>query len=179
MKQAKARASGAKRPRSRKNTVNENGDARPIALDSLDEQIIAAMRKDGRISNRDLAALLGLNEATIRTRLRRLEDSNIIRVVAIRDLAAMGHEYVAAVGVQVRGRSVADVAADLATIEKVLTVNITIGANDLEVQVVASDIQEMGHLLNDVLANVKGVARLTPGLALRVLKYESQWAPLS
>jgi Lrp/AsnC family transcriptional regulator for asnA, asnC and gidA len=137
------------------------------------------MRKDGRISNRDLAGVLGVNEATIRTRLRRLEQTNTIRVVAIRDLAAMGHQYVAAVGVQVKGRSVTDVAADLAKIDKVFTVNITIGANDLEIQVVASDIKEMGHLLTHVLANVKGVARLTPSLALRVLKYETQWAPLS
>ncbi len=158
---------------------DENGKPIPLKLDDLDERIIAAMRKDGRISNRDLAAIVGVNEATVRTRLRRLEDSNTIRVVAIRDLAAMGHEYVAAVGVQVKGRSAADVGNDLAKIEQVLTVNVTIGGHDLEIQVVASDIQEMGRLLTQVLPNVKGVSRLTPSLALRVMKYESLWAPLS
>jgi Lrp/AsnC family transcriptional regulator for asnA, asnC and gidA len=148
-------------------------------LDAIDQKIIAAMRRDGRISNRDLAHLLDVNEGTVRTRLRRLEATNTMRVVAIRDLSAMGFEHLCAVGIQVKGRSVADVAADLAAMPQVLTVNATLGGHDLEVQLVARDIEEMGHLLTEELSRVPGVARLTPGLALKVLKYGSQWAPLT
>ena len=74
---------------------------------------------------------------------------------------------------------VADVAADLAAIPQVLTVNVTLGGHDLEIELVAREIDEMGELLTAVLPKVRGVARLTPSLALKVLKYESQWAPLS
>ncbi len=179
MKQSDKPVSRRRRAWRKAAAIDELGKPPAVKLDELDERIIAEMRKDGRISNRELAGALGVNEATVRTRLRRLEETNTIRVVAIRDLAAMGHEYVAAVGVQIKGRSVTDVAADLATIDKVFTVNVTIGAHDLEIQVVASNIEEMGHLLTHILANVKGVARLSPSLALRVLKYETQWAPLS
>lgn len=147
--------------------------------DDVDEKIIAAMRRDGRISNRDLAQLIGVNEGTVRTRLRRLEDSNTMRVVAIRDLKSMGFEHLCAVGVQVKGRAVGDVAADLADIPQVLTVNVTLGGHDLEIQLVAHDIDEMGQLLTNVLPKVRGVLRITPGLALKVLKYDSLWAPLS
>ncbi|RJF93151.1 Lrp/AsnC family transcriptional regulator [Sphingomonas cavernae] len=146
--------------------------------DEVDEQIIAALRKNGRVANRDLARDMGVNEATVRTRLRRLEDANMLRVVAMRDLAAMGFEYLAPVGVQVKGRSVADVGADIAKIERVITVNVAIGTHDLEVQVVAESLDEMQHLLTSVIAKIEGVERLFPSLALRVFKYNPEWAPL-
>ena len=44
--------------------------------------------------------------------------------------------------------------------------------------VVARDVEEMANLLTNEIPKVRGVVRLAPGLALNVLKYESQWAPL-
>lgn len=149
-----------------------------LELDEIDERIIAALRQNGRIANRDLARSLNVNEATVRTRLRRLEDARMVRVVAMRDLAAMGFEYLAPVGVQVKGRSAVAVGEDLAKLERVITVNVAIGAHDLEIQVVAGSLAEMQDLLTNVIAQVKGVARLFPSLALKVLKYNPEWAPL-
>ena len=49
---------------------------------------------------------------------------------------------------------------------------------DLEIQVVASDIQELDRLLTDEIAHVEGVERLFPGLSMKILKYNLEWAPL-
>ena len=146
--------------------------------DEMDERIIAALRQNGRIANRDLARDLGVNEATVRTRLRRLEDAGMLRIVAMRDLSAMGFEYLAPVGVQVKGRPPAAVGEDLARIERIITVNAAIGTHDLEIQVVATSLAEMEELLTNVIAKVAGVERLFPSLALKVLKYNPEWAPL-
>lgn len=153
-------------------------DARVPAEDPVDEKIIAALRRSGRIANRDLARLIDVNEATVRTRLRKLEAENAIRVVAMRDLSAMGFEAIAAVGVQVKGRSASEVGAELARFDHVTTVNVTIGMYDLEIQVVARDIQELDRLLTEEIANVEGVERLFPGLSMKILKYSPEWAPL-
>jgi Lrp/AsnC family transcriptional regulator for asnA, asnC and gidA len=173
------RQPAAPAPRSPRGVAKAQSAPPLTDLDPIDEKIIAAMRRDGRVSNRELAQLINVNEGTVRARLRRLEETNTMRVVAIRDLSAMGFEHLCAVGVQVKGRRVTEVAADLAAVPQVLTVNVTLGGHDLEIQLVAHDIDEMGHLLTEVLSRVPGVARLTPSLALKVLKYESQWAPLS
>ncbi len=154
------------------------GDTGPgAALDRVDECIIAHMRRDGRISNRDLARAAGVNEATIRARIRRLETSDAVRVVAMVDLAAAGFSFVAPVGIQVRGRPVSEVGADLAKIPQVLTVAVVIGPQDLEIQVVARDLAELATTLTEVIAKTEGVGRITPGLALQILKYESTWVP--
>lgn len=149
-----------------------------FALDEVDEQIIAALRRNGRIANRDIARDVGINEATVRTRLRRLEDARMVRVVAMRDLAAMGFGYLAPVGIQVKGRPASAVGADIAELERVITVNVAIGAHDLEIQVVAETLDEMQHLLTHVIAKIDGVERLFPSLALKVFKYNPEWAPL-
>ena len=82
-------------------------------LDEQDEAIISRLREDGRMSVRELAAELQLNEATVRARIRRLEQSGAMRVVARLDLASIGYPFTALVGLKIRGRSVADVGADL------------------------------------------------------------------
>ena len=153
--------------------------ARAVTIDELDERIIAALREDGRVSNRDLARNLNVNEATIRSRIRRLEESETMRLVAMVDLSVAGYEFIAAVGVQVRGRAAADVARDLAQIADVLTVIVAIGTQDIEIQVAARNIDALADTLTNVVANVRGVARLTPGLAMHILKYDSQWVPFS
>lgn len=150
----------------------------PASADAIDEKIIAVLRQNGRIANRDLARLVNVNEATVRTRLRKLEAANAMRVVAMRDISAMGFNAIAAVGVQVKGRPAADVGADLAALDSVITVNVTIGTYDLEMQVVATDTAELDRILTDVIARIDGVERLFPGLSMKILKYNPEWAPL-
>ena len=146
-------------------------------IDEMDFQIIGLLRQDGRMSNRDMARELGITEATVRARLRRLEDRQILRVVAMADFGVVGRSLMTAVGVQVKGRSAAEVAADLAALPQVLTVNIVIGTHDIEIAIVSRDQQELATFLNHTLANLPGVFRLTPGLALDILKYRSDWVP--
>ena len=43
---------------------------------------------------------------------------------------------------------------------------------------VATSLAEMEDLLTNVIAKVDGVERLFPSLALKVLKYNPEWAPL-
>ena len=171
----RAEAKGERRGRGKA----QNGrEAAEFETDDMDERIIAALRQNGRIANRDLARDMGVNEATVRTRLRRLEEANMLRVVAMRDLSAMGFEYLAPVGVQVKGRAATAVGAELAKIERVITVNVAIGTHDMEIQVVSSTLAEMEELLTNVIAKIDGVERLFPSLALKVLKYNPEWAPL-
>ncbi len=56
----------------------------------LDEQLIALLSEDARISNREVARQLDVSEGTVRNRLKRLESLGAARVVAIVRPDAMG-----------------------------------------------------------------------------------------
>ena len=151
--------------------------AAPIELDDTDQGIIALLRSDGRMPYRAIARDLALTEATVRSRVRRLEESNTMRVVAVTDIEAAGYSMLLAIGVQVENRSPEAVARELAELPEVFSVNVAVGAHDVEILVVAEDQAALNDLSGRRLPAVPGVRRLTPALALDVLKNQPDWVP--
>jgi Lrp/AsnC family transcriptional regulator for asnA, asnC and gidA len=150
---------------------------KPPHLDETDLAIIDLLRADGRLPCRAIARELHLTEATVRARVRRLEDTNTMRVVAVTDIEAAGYGMLLAVGVQVVNRSPEQVARELALIPEVFSVNVVVGTQDVEILVAARDQADLTVLLTERLAQLPGVGRLTPALAVDVLKNQPDWVP--
>lgn len=148
-----------------------------MPLDDTDHKIIALLRKDGRLPFRALAGELGLTETTVRARVRRLEESDTMRVVAVTDYEAAGYGMMLAVGVQVEGRSTAQVARDLAKFPEVFSVCQVVGSLDIELLAVAENQEALSSLISDKLAKVDGVRRIQPAMAVDVLKNQPHWVP--
>lgn len=144
-------------------------------LDDYDERIIDLLRADGRMSSRDVAARIDLSEATVRARIRRLEQAGVMRVVARLDLAAVGYPFSALVGLKIKGRTIDEVSADLLKLPDVISVLSVIGRNDLEIQVIASSMDDLDVMLNEVIRRIEGVAAVESALALKVHKYIQPW----
>ncbi|WP_235015278.1 Lrp/AsnC family transcriptional regulator [Oceanicoccus sp. KOV_DT_Chl] len=148
-----------------------------ITLDDIDYQIIALLRKDGRMPYRALAKLVGVTETTVRARVRRLEESDTMRVVAVTDYEAVGFDLMLAVGLQVEGRPADEVARDLAAFKEVFSACQVVGSLDIELLVVARDQQQLSEFLSGRLSKVAGVRRIFPALAMDVLKNQPNWVP--
>lgn len=148
-----------------------------LTLDELDNKIIEALNVDGRMSVTDIAARVGSTSSTVRKRIRRLEDANAMRVVAVTDYFAAGYEVLLAVGVEVEARPAEEVGMELARFPSIFSINMTTGPCDLEILVAVRDHDELCHFLHEELARVEGISKLTPGFAVDVLKYQSEWTP--
>jgi DNA-binding Lrp family transcriptional regulator len=148
-----------------------------IDLDDTDQAIIALLRQDGRMPYRAIARELEVAENTVRARIRRMEESDTMRVVAVTDIEAAGYGMLLAIGVQVEGQSPEAVAHEMAVIPEVFSVSVVVGAQDIEILVVAQDQAALNELIVDKLGAVPGVRRLTPALALDVLKNQPDWVP--
>ena len=75
------------------------------APDDTDRRIIALLQEDGRMSTQDIARTQGAASSTIRKRIRRLEGTGTMRVVAVVDFAAAGYDELLAIGVEVESRN--------------------------------------------------------------------------
>lgn len=74
-----------------------------VALDALDDKITAVLRKEGRISNLELAAQVGLSPSQCLRRVRRLENAGVIRgYTAVIDDACLGFDIAAWVVITIR-----------------------------------------------------------------------------
>jgi Lrp/AsnC family transcriptional regulator for asnA, asnC and gidA len=147
-------------------------------LDEIDSAIIDLLRSDGRATNQDIAQRLSITAATVSARLRRLEESKSMRVVAVADFAAHDYKILIAIGVRVMGRSPADVACDLANLPEVFSVNLMCGPVDIELLVTLSEFDEINVFLADHVARIPGVSELLPGIAADIVKFEFSVAPL-
>ncbi len=149
-----------------------------IGLDDLDRGIIGLLRENGRATNQEIAEKLSVSAATVSTRVRRLEESDSIRVVAVADFAAHGYHMLIAVGVKVFGRDAAAVARDLAKLPEVFSVHLMHGPFDLELLVGLKGFEEINVFLTDHVARIPGVFDLSAGIAADIVKFEFNVAPL-
>lgn len=148
-------------------------------LDAIDQKIISILRKDGRATNQELARRLGMAAATVSARIRRLESTKAMKVVAVTDFAAIGYKVLLAVGVQVQGRPAEQVAQDLAKLPEVFSVHVVTGARDIETLVALHDFDELHSLLLTDIAKIKGIRSIECGIAAEVVKYNFEVAPIS
>ena len=146
-------------------------------LDELDLKIIAALKADGRATNQDIARGLKLAPATVSARIRRLEELNAMRVVAVTDFAALGLDVLLAVGIEVQGRAAEDVAAELAKLPEVFAVHLVTGARDIEILVALRDFAQLQPFLLEDVAAVRGIRSLTAGIAVDIVKFEFDRTP--
>ena len=150
----------------------------PLELDEVDSGIIDILRSNGRATNQDIADQLSISAATVSSRLRRLEESKAMRVVAVADFSAHGYNILIAVGVTVLGRDASHVARDLAKLPEVFSVHLMHGPFDLELLVGLRNFDEINVFLTEHIARIPGVHELSPGIAADIVKFEFNVAPL-
>lgn len=86
------------------NPASESNSVRP--LDDTDRAIVAALARDGRIPNADLAAAVGIAPSTAHGRVRALVERGVISGFhASLDQRALGRGLQAIIGVTLRGGS--------------------------------------------------------------------------
>ena len=135
--------------------------------------MIALLRKDGRTTNRQLAGYVGVTEWTVANRLRRLQDTGVMRLVAVADPRVGGFEHVVIVGVEVEGRSAFEVAEQIGKLDDVPIVDVVSGNYDVRFVALAKDRSALVQLLKYEIPAIKGIRRVEASLALEVAKWES------
>lgn len=150
----------------------------PATLDALDTNIVDILRSNGRATNQEIAEKLSVTAATVSSRLQKMEDGRVMRVVAVTDFSAYNYNLIIALGVRVLGRDVNAVARDLVALDQVLSVNIMSGEFDMELLVALHDFAEVQTLLFEHIASIEGVVEIDPGIAVDIVKFEFNVVPL-
>lgn len=147
-------------------------------IDDLDEGIIARMRADPLVSAKALAAELSITEQTVSARIRALREANQLRVVVQTDINAMGYEFVCFADVFVAGRAARAVAEELADIDGVSAVTLTLGHPEIIVMFNAVDRNDFLRIINLDFGAVKGVDRVETVISMDIHKYRIDYARL-
>lgn len=150
-----------------------------LEIDDIDHAIVEQLRLNGRATNQQIADRLGLTATTVSSRIRRLEDANLLRVVAVSDFSAHGYEVLMEVAIEVDGRPASAVAEDLSQFPEVFAAHLVTGRYDIDLLVALRDFDELPGLLLDKFSLVKGIRSMMPSIAVDVIKYKFDVAPIS
>ncbi len=132
-------------------------------MDDLDMRIIEALRHDGRASNAGIARAVGVSEGTIRRRLKRLIDENLIEVRVILNL---GRKARTIVGIHVAPQNIDDALAQISRLDGVTFASVTTGRYDLFVWAEAENAEMLGHLITKTIGVIPGVQRTETHIVL-------------
>jgi Lrp/AsnC family transcriptional regulator, regulator for asnA, asnC and gidA len=141
-----------------------------LHLDHLDRMIISQLQEDGRRSFRAIARTLDVSEGTVRFRVTRLQETGVLRILALADPYALGYAVQASVLVRVKPAGHAHVAETLTAWPEVMYLSSCAGSADLYMHIVCRDHDDLWRLLGERLGAVEGVEGTDTYMELRVHK---------
>jgi DNA-binding Lrp family transcriptional regulator len=154
---------------------NRGGDA----LDALDREILEHLQEDARTSLREVGRRLDRSEGTIRSRLRRLEESGLCRIQAVADVSIGPGGTAAWLALKARRGSVLRVAEEIAKAPEAGFVGVTLGRFDVLALMSAPGREELSRLMFEHVALIPGVQRLEAWESLNVYKHDFRVVDLS
>jgi DNA-binding Lrp family transcriptional regulator len=144
-----------------------------ISLDETDFEIVRQLQNNARLSNKELAARLGLAPSTTLVRTRRLERAAVLRGYhADVDPALLGRGLQALIAVRLRQHTAADVASFrgyVLGLPEVLRLYHMAGANDFLVHVGVRDSDALRDFAMGKLTTRSEVVHLETGLIFSCL----------
>jgi Lrp/AsnC family transcriptional regulator for asnA, asnC and gidA len=140
------------------------------ALDDLDRNIMRELEQDGRKALREIGRNLGTSEATVRARVKRLQDLNILRIVAFADPETLGRTQLGIVFLEVEPSMHQDVVDAVSALPEVTYVSTILGRADLCVEVLSADNSALWTVLNEKIGRLPGVRRMETSTVLKVHK---------
>lgn len=139
-------------------------------IDITDQCLIALLQADGRLQHTDIARRLGIPEATVRRRMKRLLDERVMQIVAVPDPYRIGYDTHAIVGLRVQPGKIGDVIAVLDPLPQIRYIGVTAGTYDVVVEALFENNDALRHFLTDTLGQIDGLQGTETSYVLEVAK---------
>ncbi len=139
-------------------------------LDDLDAGIISRLQTDGRISNTELAREFKVSEATIRSRIKRLTDENIIQIVAVANPFKVGFHVTGDINIRVNLAQMDHVIKALEKIPELWYIVVTTGNSNINAEFVTGSLDELHDLVYNRLSKIDGIDQIETSVIMKYIK---------
>ncbi len=142
-------------------------------LDDLDRRIIERLTHDARVSNRAIAAELGVTEGTIRTRIKHMQNEGLIQFTVVTDFRLAGSPNLVMIGIQADPSRVGALAKELSEIADINCVILLLGRYSLLAMGLFSTVEQVHDLVAGRIRLLEGVRDIEISISVHNVKYEA------
>ena len=147
------------------------------SMDGFDRKILDVIAVEGRISVTDLAKRIGLSKSPTQARLRRLEETGVVRGYrALFDPIRLGRDHVAFVEVKLsdtRESALADFNAAVLRVPEIEQCHLIAGSFDYLLKVRTDSMTSYRLVLAEKLSTLPHVANTSSYVAMQAVKEEA------
>jgi Lrp/AsnC family transcriptional regulator for asnA, asnC and gidA len=122
------------------------------------------------MSSAEIARRLGVAERTVRARIDRLVNDNVIRLNASVVPSTVGFAVTADVFLEVEAGRVQEIANKIAARPEVGYVGLSTGDRDISIQLYARSVEQLYDFVTDDLGTIPGVVRTNTFIIPKVIK---------
>ncbi|KCZ90792.1 Lrp/AsnC family transcriptional regulator [Hyphomonas johnsonii] len=144
-------------------------------MDATDAKILKVLQRDGRLTNQELSAEVGLSPSPCLRRVRNLEAAGIITgYTALVDQKLCGFPVTGFVRIRLANHSdetVRGFEARIAEIEHVLDCYLMAGGEDYQMKVIARSLDDYEQLVRKTIQKIPGIASIETSFAYGVVKH--------
>ena len=144
-------------------------------IDAIDQEIIKMLQIDGRLTNTVIAKKLGISEATVRNRLTRLIEEEVIQIVAVSNPLKLGFNISGTIRITVDISKIDAITQELKKLAPLWFIVHCTGGSDIYGEFVARSIDELNELLFKKINQIEGVIRTDTSLILKFIKRRYDW----
>ena len=151
--------------------------ARKTNLDELDYQIIQMLHADARVAASEIARQTNSNEHTIRKRIDRLVQDDIIRLTAILNPQAFGYITAADIFLEADPQYERTILDQLTSMSQVTYIAFGQGTTEISIEARFKDNDALREFIRHTLPLIPGLTVTRYALVPRILRNIDEWMP--
>jgi Lrp/AsnC family transcriptional regulator for asnA, asnC and gidA len=144
-------------------------------LDQVDRDIVHILQSNGRASNTEIARTLDLSETTIRKRIARLVDEELVSIVAVPTPRAVGATTSVIIGISVHLGELDRISDRIVEHPEVRYAAHSTGRYDLIVEAFFRDVDHLAAFVANEIGADPAVRQVETSLILKVAKFSYEW----
>jgi Lrp/AsnC family transcriptional regulator for asnA, asnC and gidA len=143
-------------------------------IDAMDSKIISVLEQNGRVTNTELAKMLKTSETTIRKRIKRLIDNELIKIVAIRNQPKLGYDLNGNIRITADTKKLQSIGSSLGKMDRIWYVAQLAGYDEFDVEFNVASQHDLLALLEEI-NKIDGVISTRPSIRLKLIKHMGEF----
>jgi len=161
---------------SKNGNTSDRDMSAPAVLEGLNLKILEHLKEDGRATFSSIADKLGVSESTVRSRVSRMREQNMIQFITVTNPLAVGQSSWAMLGISVQSDvGVSSVAEYFSDLDEVVYAMRIAGRFDLLAEVVVDSPISLRNFLDKHCYESPMVSSVEPMMGLGLYKSLYKW----